>query len=63
VAINTPDWSTVRGALTDEDAKAAFARIEGDVERLIQEHASQVVQVHELRAALEEPGGAEMHRR
>jgi hypothetical protein len=63
VAINTPDWSAVRGALTDEEAKAAFSRIEGDVERLIQEHQSMAVQVHDLRAALEEPGGAEMHRR
>lgn len=63
MAINTQDWNIVRNTLSDPAGKSAFARIEADVERLIQEHQSMDVQVRELRNALEEPGGAEMPRR
>jgi hypothetical protein len=44
-------------------AKASFARIEADVERLIQEVQSLQLAERELRTALEEPGGSEFQRR
>lgn len=63
MGIHTQDWNVVRNTLTDPEGKSAFARIEADVERLIQEHQSMFIQVRDLRTALEEPGGAELHRR
>lgn len=47
----------------NESAKQAFAEIEADVERLIQETQSLQLAERELRNALEEPGGAETQRR
>jgi len=95
VAINSPQWNTIRAALgadtrklyekvtltvTDESgekqvtsfepavagnqsALSAFAEIEADVERLIQEVRSLQTAERELRNALEEPGGSEIQRR
>lgn len=47
----------------NESAKEAFAQIEADVERLIQEVTSLQLAERELRSALEEPGGSEIQRR
>lgn len=73
---NVPAWVLVRDTLKALDdptavmpsdsfaaARLAFQEIETDVERLIQELKSNQVAERELRAALEEPGGAETQRR
>jgi translation elongation factor EF-Tu-like GTPase len=47
----------------NQSALEAFARIETDVERLVQEVTSLQLAERELRTALEEPSGAETQRR
>lgn len=51
--------------VSDEQAKAAFARIEADVERMMQELNSYILSERELRNALEDggPGVGELQRR
>ena len=50
-------------AAGNQSAREAFKRIEADVERLVQELTSLQIAERELRAALEEPTGAETQRR
>lgn len=47
----------------EDSVKASFARIEADVERMVQEVVSYQTIERDLRQALEEPGGAETQRR
>lgn len=71
MAINSPEWNAVRLALASagaerdglNEAEIAFVKIEADVERLMQETTSLQQAERELRAALEEPAGAETQRR